>query len=192
MSINSRIRNALVALVQQVGGGSNVFSAEVTAVDVDTRSCTVTSISDEVETEYTNVWLMPEIADGILYVPKVGSTVIIGNNADLQPYVLMWSELEKILWVADGTPIQMDKDGVKLFGDNYDGLVKVADLTTKLNNLENLVNDLITKYNMHTHILTLTVGTGTAAPTTTTETDTLTPTTQSEIENTKVKHGDEA
>jgi hypothetical protein len=65
----------------------------------------------------------------------------------------------------------------------------VGELTTKLNNLENKVNDIVAKFNSHTHILTLSTGTGTAAPTTTKVPGTLTPTEQSEIENDKVKHG---
>lgn len=78
---------------------------------------------------------------------------------------------------------------IQLLDGSLGGLVKVIDLTTKLNNLENLVNDLISKYNSHTHILTLSSGTGTAAPTVTTETQTLTPTNRGDIENTNITHG---
>lgn len=187
----TRIREGLTALFKQINGNNNAFSAEVTAVDVNTRSCTCIGISDQVGVTYNDVWLMPEICDGILYVPTVGSTVIIENNANLQPYIVMWSEIDKILWVGGGSAIQIDSDGIKLNGDAFDGLVKVAKLTEKLNDIENLLNDLITKYNSHTHILTLTMGTGTAATTLAQETGTIAPiTSQSDIENTKVKHGD--
>lgn len=78
---------------------------------------------------------------------------------------------------------------IKLLDGSLGGLVEVANLTTKLNNLENLVNDLISKYNIHTHILTLSSGTGTAAPTVSLETGTLTPTVRGDIENTHITHG---
>lgn len=58
------------------------------------------------------------------------------------------------------------------------GMVLVNDLVTKLNNLENLVNNFITEYNAHVHILTLTSGTGTAAPTENQETGMIDPITK--------------
>jgi hypothetical protein len=67
------------------------------------------------------------------------------------------------------------------------GMVKVSELTTKLNNLENDINDLKSIFSSWTPVpsdggaalkLLLTPYYG----------QTLTPTAQSEIENTKVKH----
>ena len=187
----TRIREGLTALFKQINGNNNAFSAEVTAVDVNTRSCTCIGISDQVGVTYNDVWLMPEICDGILYVPTVGSTVIIENNANLQPYIVMWSEIDKILWVGGGSAIQIDSNGIKLNGDAFDGLVKVAKLTEKLNDIENLLNDLITKYNAHTHPYVNVAAPATTSPTTSLETGTIAPiTSQSDIENAKVKHGD--
>lgn len=67
---------------------------------------------------------------------------------------------------------------VEFNGGSNGGMVLVNDLVTKLNNLENLVNNLITEYNAHSHILTLTSGTGTAAPTTNQETGMINPITK--------------
>jgi hypothetical protein len=77
-------------------------------------------------------------------------------------------------------------DSIQLNGSNFDGLVKIQDLTTKLNNIENLLNQFIGIYNAHTHAVS---GTATLVPNTL-ETQTLTPTQQADIENTTVKHGD--
>lgn len=67
------------------------------------------------------------------------------------------------------------------------GMVLVNQLTTKLNNLENLVNNLITQYNSHTHILALTSGTGTAAITISQETGMISPITKAaDIQNDKI------
>ncbi len=66
-------------------------------------------------------------------------------------------------------------------------MVLVNPLVTKVNNLEKLVNDLITQYNGHTHILTLTSGTGTAATTLSQETGKINPITQAkDIESTVI------
>lgn len=62
----------------------------------------------------------------------------------------------------------------------------MIDLTNKLNALENKVNQIISAFNNHTHILTLSTGTGTAAPTSSPVSGTLTPTNRADIENTLV------
>jgi hypothetical protein len=67
-------------------------------------------------------------------------------------------------------------------------VVKVIELTEKLNNLEQLLNDLVTKYNSHTHSGVSTGG-GMSGVTTALETGTLTPTQRSEIENEQITHG---
>lgn len=79
-------------------------------------------------------------------------------------------------------------DVIELNGNANSGITKAAALKTKLNNLENLVNSLVTKFNSHVHVLTLTAGTGTAAPTVLPESTVLTPTVEADIRNDKVKH----
>lgn len=139
--------------------------------------CDCESIEDKSVLE--DVRLVADFKDtatktGLVLVPKVGSIVLVSflNNAEY--FVAMCSEVDSIF----------------LNGNNYGGLVKVVQLTAKINALENLVNDLITKYNTHTHLLTLSAGSGTAAPTISLETGTIAPITQrSDIENTTVKQG---
>lgn len=192
MSVRSEIAEALRAYIIMcatgVKGATNIFTAEVLSVEDATRSCTVLSISGEEETEYTGVLLMADVNDGQYIVPAIGSTVLVGNNKNQQPFVVMFSEIQSIVWITGGSKITV-KDGLIQFNDgSYGGMVEVANLTTKLNNLEKLVNDFITKYNTHTHTGVQTGG-GTSAVTTAPETGSLTPTQQSDIENTKVTHG---
>lgn len=76
---------------------------------------------------------------------------------------------------------------VEFNGGENGGMVLVNKLIAKVNAIENLVNNLITLYNEHTHILTLSSGTGTAAPTTSTESGTINPITKaSDIESTVI------
>ena len=108
---------------------------------------------------------------GFVLVPKVGSIVLVSFLADTEYYVSMVSDVDTIF----------------LNGNNYEGIVKAVDLSQKLNNLENLVNDLVVKYNAHIHpggtIL------GNTGVTTMLETTVLTPTIPANIENATVKHG---
>lgn len=108
---------------------------------------------------------------GFVLIPKVGSIVLVSFLADSEYYVSMVS----------------DVDSIFLNGNTYDGVVKITDLVTKLNNLENLVNGLIIKYNTHIH----SGGTifGSTGITTIVETGVLTPTIKANLENATVKHG---
>ena len=92
----------------------------------------------------------------------------------------------------DGRKVKFTEEVIQFDGGENFGLVKVKELTEKINNLENTVNSLIAKHNSHIHITTATVAAtptpGIIAPTSTTETGTLTATQQPDIENEKVTH----
>jgi len=208
MSDKATIRNALQNLAGNRGDSKvQVVLATVTAVNEAERTCTVTTISGLGEITFDNVQLMASVDDGLLLVPTIDSTVIVSYNTFNQPYICLFSGIDKVLLVAgeNNASIQVDADGllleinetkvlisdgeIKLNDGAYGGLVKVIDLTTKLNNLENKVNAIIAAFNNHTHILTLSTGTGTAAPTAAPVSGTLTPTQRADIENTTVKQG---
>jgi len=200
---------SIIEAIQKISGTQltdnvRLLSATVDSVDVAARTCIVTTISSQGAVTIENVQLMASVDDGFLLVPAVDSTVLVVYSTFNQPFIAMFSELEKVLIVAgeNNASLQIDADGLLLeiadtkltisdgltkFNDGQlGGLVKLLSLVTKLNNLENLVNNLVTKYNAHTHILTLSTGTGTAAPTTATETTVLTPTQRADIENDKI------
>lgn len=161
----------------------------VDSVDLSTRSCDVTAISGSAVGAITGVQLMTEIDDGFLLVPTVGSNVLVGYSKRLVPFIAQFSQIDQVLIITGNTSLGI-KDGSVQFNDgSYGGLIQIQQLITKLNNLENLVNDLTTKFNSHTHVLTLSSGTGTAAPTTTMESKTLITTKQSDLENTLITHG---
>ena len=143
MSATSRIRDALFGLYKSWGFNDSAFSAEVQSVDPAARSCSVLSISGEVETLYPNVWLMPEIQDGLFYVPKVGSTVIVQNNKNLQPYVVMWSAVDEIKLVTGGSVMDMTGSLIQFNRGANEGLVNVKPAVSAWNNSENKINDLI-------------------------------------------------
>ena len=165
------LRDAILSIVNPLST-AYLMDMEVVSVDENARTAQCMSINTDAEITIT-VRLMPTIDDGIFVVPTVGSTVTVSTDTNCEPIVVGFTETDKIV----------------LRGGQFDGLVKVAELTTKLNNLEYKVNDIINAYNAHTHILTLTMGTGTAAPTLTTVTGTLAPTQQADIENTLITHG---
>lgn len=176
MSLNAQIKEAIQQLADtHLVDTVHAIACTVESVDLDEFTCEVVGIGGNADTTIPNVRLSAENNDGFVVIPKVDSTVIVVTTKRGVAYVALFSDVEKIQFL-DGS---------------YDGLVKVAELTTKLNNLENLVNSLITKYNTHIHVATdsITAAPVTVAPTVTLETGTLTPTIQANIENTLITHG---
>lgn len=145
------------------------------SVDLKARTCTVIPITGKSDTEIEGVNLQADTSDGELKAPVDGSTVVVGISNSLDAFIFLFSDIDTISWK----------------GGNFNGLVKVTELTKKLNNMEKLLNSLITKFDAHTHVTTCGAGAGTAAPTPNQETGSIAPITkQSDLENTKIKHGD--
>ena len=153
--------------------------ATVSSVDEDARTCDATVIDGDSDIEIRDISLMAEPNDGLLKIPAVGSEIIIGYNRTDSPFMVVSGELDKVI-VNTNTLFQFNK-GLLV------GLVKIEALVTKVNNLENAYNDLVEKYNLHTHAGVQT-GAGSSAVTTSLETTILVPTEQAEIEDTKVIH----
>jgi hypothetical protein len=108
-----------------------------------------------------------------IIVPAIGSVVYIQLSSPNEGIVVGVSEVDEVM----------------LRGDAEGGLVKVNDLLTKLNNLENKVNTIITIFNAHTHPYVNVVTPAVTSASSTPVSGTLVPTVLADIENDKVKHG---
>jgi hypothetical protein len=167
--MSKELRDSLRTLTKPNG---NAYSkvCTVDSVDLDNLTCYCIPINDDAD--ITEVRLMANIDNGFLLIPEVNSIVVVSFLSDSSAYVSLVSKVSEI----------------QLNGTNYDGLVKVQELTDKLNNLENKLNDLITACS--SQVVTLAPsGTFPLASYFTSVTP-LIPTQQIEIENQKVKQGD--
>jgi hypothetical protein len=184
MSHNRKI----ISSIQKIAGTFkedkvSIYLAEVKSIEGNTCTC---YIEDDVEVP--NCQLQASVCDGLLIVPTIGSNVVIMTSIKNDNYVVQYSDIDSYyLQVGDGSIEILNDGSITLNDGSFGGLIKIIELVTKLNNIENLVNDLVAKYNTHTHLVS-SVGSPTA-PTTTTETNTLTPTQQADIENTKITQG---
>ncbi len=151
----------------------NVYAVDCTviSVDEDARTAQVQAIGGKARNTFT-ARLMTTVDDGVLVVPEDDSTVCVVFGNFTKPYITQYSGVKKIV----------------LRGGDLGGLVKVIELTTKLNNLENLVNDLVQKFNSHVHT-GVTAGGASTGPTPTQETTTLVKTKRKDIENEQITHG---
>ncbi len=130
------------------------FIGEVISVDEAKNSCNVERSEGVV---YYNVRLSSIINEdekGIVFVPKKGSKVLVerlGGSNEL--YVSLYSSLTKIKSDIGEFSLSITEEGIDLEskkitingGDNG-GLIKIEELTDK-------INALVDKFNNHTHML---------------------------------------
>jgi len=111
------------------------------------------------------------ISDGFVITPEIDSMVYVIMSKYTLPFIVTFSDIT-----------QFD-----IMGGEFGGLVKVVELTQKLNNLENKVNEIIATFGTHTHTV-IAVGAPTS-PTSTPIAGNLTISQRADIENINIKHG---
>ncbi len=164
------IAGAIQSLANQGQSVSNKGIKVAKVQSVTANTCDVELLDSGFD--ITGVRLQAETQDGFLCVPAIDSMVIIAPIDDFEYVVVMFSQL----------------DSIKMLDGSYGGLIKISDLITKLNNLENKVNSIITTFNAHVHT-GVTTGGGSSAISPTPITGTLTPTQIADIENDLITHG---
>ena len=173
MSADNTIINSIRAISEQELPHGLICK---TITDVDQNTMTVDCMpTDEESGMIFSVRLISNgLSKGFTLIPKKGSLVFVHILKGGVAYIAMTSDLE----------------AVHLNGESYKGLVKIDDLITRLNNIEDAVNNLIYAFTNHTHpYVNFTAGPATTSPTTQVDNDHLTKTTIEMIENPDVKHG---
>jgi hypothetical protein len=117
-------RNIIDAIRELAKNDEEVYSivCTVTSVDNSNKTCVCEPINGNAE--LLDVKLMAQNKEGFLLIPKVNSMIVVTMINKHTGYVAMCSEVSE----------------VQLNGDNYDGLIKINELTTKLNALVNAIN----------------------------------------------------
>lgn len=178
--MNEQHDRSIISAIQKMTGTYNIdqvylVTGKVTAVNETSGTCTVEAISGNASTEIQNVEFQTVVSDGVLIIPRVDSEVKVLFSKYTDPFIVQYSEVEKMYLAAD---LVQFNDG------QLGGMVKVISLTDKLNAIENKVNSIITAFNSHTHT-NGNLGAPTGAPIVPI-TGTLTPTNKSDIENTTI------
>lgn len=170
----TEVASALTEFVETKSKGNDSLVCKVISVDLPTNTCYCEPINGD--SEIQNVKLTTNTTGagvGFLLIPKINSLVIITFLDNSSAYVSMVAEV----------------DEVNVNGKTLGGLVKVIDLTTKLNNLENKVNALITGISGWTPVPN-DGGAALKVALTTWFSSSLTPTVRADIENILIKQGD--
>lgn len=151
----------------------------VTSVTINSEKKVISCESINSDSIFSEVDLSAEYNNGFIIAPKVGSNVVVGFSAKVDPFVMMFSEIENIYLDVES--------GIIINGGDNGGVVKVQDLVGKLNALENLVNNILNT--LKTTVIPLaSSGTYPFAPLYTSFNVISPITTVNDLENTKLKH----
>lgn len=145
MNIYSQIAQTIRDIAGVQTGGATIFPAVVK--QVDGAVCTVT-VGD---LDISDVRLRAVInndQDRILRIPKANSQVLVADMSGgefRELVVIEQSQTEKIDLTIGQTTLVIEDGKITINGGNNGGLINISDLTTRLNNIEDDINDLKTK-----------------------------------------------
>ncbi len=170
------------SLIKRIAGTPDEQIHICTVSNVQDRTCDCDPIDGHAK--LINVRLNAVVIDstaGITIKPKQGSEVIVHQINQKDSYIAQYSEIESI-YIEIGTfKIDLNSNAM-VFNNGINGLVKIDKLIEKINRLES-------KLKTHQHAY-INAG-GVTTPTTIIPADTtmvFANTTQTEIEDTKIKH----
>jgi hypothetical protein len=148
--MNSQHDRSIITSVQKMAGTFGkqllfVAVGEVVSVDKGARTCTVAILTNETEVNLEGVKLQTMVGDGILLIPSIGSNVTLIYATKQDAVIVQCSDLDSIEFLGgnSGTATFV-KDSITFFGGSLGGLVLVNELTTKLNAIENDLDNLKT------------------------------------------------
>ncbi|MCH5214977.1 MAG: hypothetical protein J1E97_07260 [Muribaculaceae bacterium] len=197
------IREA-IKLLAKPDGETAALICTVDSVDKDARTVDCSPINESAPLLGVNLQANQGSDFGVCLFPKVGSFVVVGFVADgAAGVVLLCDEIESAeIVIGDSsalisdaglsvkvgdTSAELDKNAVSFNGGSLGGLVKVDELTQRLNLIESAINDLKTIFR---NWIPVAQDGGAALKTAVTNwsADPLTPTVRNDYENDKVKH----
>lgn len=152
---------------QIVQGGASPMGCvlcKVTAVDKDARCCDCEPENEEAPLLGVSLQAVQGGSVGVVVYPRVGSFVIVGYlSGGVTGVVLQSFDVEAVeitisdsttrvqldeqgarVQVGDETSMELTGEGVVINGGSFGGLVKVEDLTKRLNLVEQDINNLKT------------------------------------------------
>lgn len=122
----------------------------VKEVDKNTCECVVNLISYDIDVHEVNLRasIKEGNKDGIVFYPKIGSTVIasLNSNNELEAdyFISMYSEIEEVSFYADGKEVFTISDqGVSFFGGNNGGLVIAEKLANQIKKNTQAIEKLV-------------------------------------------------
>lgn len=161
------------------------------SVDLAEYTCSVLlSSQDEDDEPMPGVLLssVTENGNGVILVPADGSNVIIGSiDGPGEHFIVRCSDLVKVVVTIGDTTLVMDGSSIVMNGGGNGGVPITGDVVTRLNNLEQDLNNIKTAFKTWTPVPN-DGGSALKGAAAAWFNRSLTETVASDIEDTKVKH----
>jgi len=174
-------------LIKILSGKKQYFQHECTVVSVDetTRTCVVKPKNGDADLQGVRLQSVISSEVGIYVLPEVESNVIVGFLDEHEAFIIQTSKVSKVEIIG--------VESIKLNGDSFGGLIKIQELTSKLNALVSDFNAFVQIFNAHVHVL---AGVAAGVPVTGTATPTVSPAqptanfNKTDFENSVITHGE--
>ena len=136
----------LIQKIARDGQTVGCITCTVTAVDKSARTVDVEPLNEDAPILACNLQANQGSTFGVVQFPRVGSYVVVALLSDVDAgVVLMCDDVESVEIVVkdkDTGSVVVSEDGVVMNGGSLGGLVKVEDLTERLNIIEKDINKL--------------------------------------------------
>lgn len=175
---NKSVRELIREIVKDPNAEYYSIPVKITAVDETARTCDVEPLNGSAEIFDVRLQAQKDGATGFVLIPKVGSIGVVTFINSATGFLAMTTDIDKIL---------IDCDVITFNGGTNDGLIKINDLITKLNAVENDLNTLKNIFQLWVPV-PQDGGAKLKADATAWSTQTITPTQKTDLENTKIKH----
>lgn len=161
MATVNEIRDRLIEMAGTYAPAVSVL-AKVKSVDED--ECTCVLVDDDGQ-EFFEVRIRPITGKNkyFLQIPKNNSFVLAVRIEDTEEWqIVACDEVKKVQLIVGDIEVVISETDILMNGGELGGLIKISELTAKL-------NELVSKFNAHTHVVnttgSATTQTGTAAST---------------------------
>ena len=174
--------------------------AKVVSLNEDENTCEVEPLNEEANILDVRLSPVLDSEEGLIIYPKVNSIVVVVLLDKATAYVGLVSEILKVKIKMGATNLALEEgklrvnidveEGIVFNGGGLGGMVVVGNLVQAFNGLVSVVNQLIAKFNAHTHIVTVSPPpalTGTSQVTLAQQTNLAQTTSTNSLENTKIK-----
>ena len=150
------------AIKQLSVSGAEIYCkiCTIDAVDVEARTVDCSPLDESAPLVGVNLQANQDAGTGVVAIPAPGSYVVVGFLSPSAAVVILTEKIDRYLVdigdaharITDGqidiavkdTTMKVDSSGIVMNGGGLGGLVKIQELTDKL-------NELIDAFNAHTH-----------------------------------------
>lgn len=142
------IRDIFDEAIKQNMNKQEIYSlvCNVDSVDLGNRTCVCTPVNGGAELQDVRIQASIGSSLGLFIEPEVDSKVVVSFLSREIAYISLFSDIKNV---------HLDFTEKVIFNGGSNGaMVKIGDLVTQLNDIENKVNDIILTYNGHTHVET--------------------------------------